>query len=95
MVRIALEFLKNKMTKQKNIRSKGKIQLSQYFKKMTKGEKVAVVKEQSIPSSYPERIVGLTGVITGERGTYKIVQIKDGNLSKEYIIHPIHLKKLK
>jgi len=83
------------MTKRKNVRMKGKIQLSQYFKKIKKGEKVAVVEEQSIPSSYPKRIIGMTGVVIGERGTCKVININDGNLPKTYIIHPIHLKKLK
>lgn len=83
------------MTKRKNVRTKGKIQLSQYFKKIENGSTVAVVGEQSIPSSYPQRIVGMCGTVTGSRGESKIIQINDGNMSKTYIIHPIHLKKLK
>jgi large subunit ribosomal protein L21e len=83
------------MTNKKSIRTKGKIQLSQYFKKINKGEKVAVIEEKSIPSSYPKRIIGMSGIVAGDRGACKIVQINDGNLAKSYIIHPIHLKKLK
>jgi ribosomal protein L21E len=37
----------------------------------------------------------MTGNVVGSKGKFKIVKIMDGNLSKEYIIHPIHLKRLK
>jgi ribosomal protein L21E len=83
------------MTKKKNIRTKGKISFSSYFKNLKENDNVAVVQEKSIPSAYPKRIIGRTGRIIGTRGTYKVVKINDGNLPKDYIIHPIHLKKIK
>jgi large subunit ribosomal protein L21e len=83
------------MTKRKNIRARGKTQLSQYFKQIKEGETVAVIDEQSIPSSYPKRIIGMAGTVVGNRGTYKVIKINDGNLEKTFVIHPIHLKKLK
>lgn len=83
------------MTKKKNIRQKGKISFSDYFKTLKDNDKVAVIKEKSIPSYYPKRIVGNTGKVVGSRGTNKIVELNDGNMPKRYIIHPIHLKKLK
>jgi len=79
----------------KSIRQRGKIQLSEYFKEMKVGDTVAVLNEASIPSSFPQRIIGRTGKIIDTRGRSKVVSMLDGNLSKQFIIHPIHLKKLK
>lgn len=78
----------------KNVRQRGKIQLSEYFKDLKIGDTIAVVNESSVPSSFPQRIIGRTGKVIGTRGRSKITQIMDGNLSKQFIIHPIHLKKL-
>ena len=36
-----------------------------------------------------------TGVVEGMRGKNYIVKIKDITMDKRYIIHPVHLKKLK
>jgi ribosomal protein L21E len=83
------------VSKKMNVRARGKLPLSQYFKKLKNGDKVAVIVQQSTPSAYPKRIVGKSGVIIGSRGTSMIVKISDGNLPKQYIIKPIHLKKLK
>jgi len=79
----------------KQIRQRGKIQLSEYFKDLKNGDNVALVAEASIPSSYPKRIMGKTGKIIGERGMSKIVSLLDGGKRKTFIIHPIHLKLLK
>jgi len=79
----------------KNVRQRGKIQLSEYFKELKIGDNVAIINEASIPSSFPQRVVGRTAKIVGTRGNSKIVEIMDGNLRKQFIIHPIHLKKLK
>jgi len=83
------------VSKKMNVRARGKLPLSQYFKKLQIGDKVAVIVQQSTPSAYPKRIIGKSGVITGSRGTSMIVRLSDGNLSKQFIIKPIHLKKLK
>lgn len=79
----------------KNVRQRGKIQLSEYFKELKIGDNVAVINEASIPSSFPQRIIGRTCKIVANRGSSKVVEMLDGNLSKQFIIHPIHLKKLK
>ena len=62
---------------------------------MEKGESVAVVKERAISRNFPDRIQGRTGEIIGKRGSFLIVKINDQSKSKEYLIHPIHLKKIK
>ena len=78
----------------KKTRRTGKIRLSEYFKEYKVGDTVAIVKEQSIASSYPERIVGKTGKVIASRGTFKMVELNDGNKVKQFLVHPIHLKKL-
>ena len=82
-------------SKKRNIRTRGKISLSGYFKKLKIGDKVAVVKQQNIPSYYPQRIIGMSGKVVGVRGSSAIVNIIDGNLPKQYIIKPCHLRTLK
>ncbi len=81
--------------KSKNIRARGKIKFSEYFKEIADGQKVALVKEKSVPSSFPERMVGCSGQVVGSQGKSKIVEIMDGNKMKSFIIRPIHLKVLK
>lgn len=82
------------MGKEKTIRQKGKLSLSRYFKKIDVGNSVAVTIEPSVNYGFPERIQGLSGQVVGERGACKIVEIKCGNKKKNYIIHPVHLRKL-
>lgn len=83
------------MTRGKRIRQRGKIKFNEYFKKIEDGERVAVVKEASFPAAFPKRILGRSGKVLGNRGNFKLVEISDGQLLKTFIIHPIHLKKLK
>ncbi|HKL23795.1 MAG TPA: 50S ribosomal protein L21e [Candidatus Nanoarchaeia archaeon] len=78
----------------KNIRYRGKIQFSRFFKKFEKGDHVAVVREKAISSSFPERLQGRTGKVYAKRGRAYEVLIKDQNKEKKYLINPIHLKKI-
>ena len=79
----------------KNIRTRGKLQLSKYFQELKKGDFVAVVREQSVSFNFPERLQGRTGIIKGRIGKSYVVKIKDQKKEKEFIIKPIHLKKIK
>ena len=81
--------------KAKKVRKKGKISLSKYFKKFKENERVAVVSETGIPSGFPDRIIGKCGEVIGARGTHMLIKLNDGNKTKTFIIHPIHLRKLK
>lgn len=83
------------MKHQKRIRTRGKIQFSKYFQEFKSGDKVAVVKELSIPSNFPSRLQGRTGNVEGKRGKAYIVKIMEQNKEKKLIIEPIHLKKIK
>lgn len=81
--------------KKKNIRTKGKLSFSEYFKELKEGDIVSVKKELSVTSSFPERLQGRTGTVESKRGKAYIIRLNDLNKEKRYLIEPIHLKKLK
>ncbi len=83
------------MLKRKKQREHGKIKLSKYFQKFEKGSRVAVVRELAVQPKFPKKLQGRSGVVQGKRGNSYIVKIKDLNKEKIYIIHPVHLRKLK
>ncbi len=83
------------MLKRKPVREKGKLRLSQYFQKFEKGDRVAVKRELSVQPKFPKQIQGRSGVVEDTRGSSYVVKINDLNKEKTYIIHPVHLKKLK
>jgi len=83
------------MADKKPIRTRGKLQLSRYFQVLKEGDYVAISREKSIPSSFPHRIQGSTGVVEGKRGKAYIIKVKEGNRYKSRLIAPIHLKKIK
>ena len=82
------------MVKGKRIREKGKLSFSRYFKRIEDGKSVAIVKDRAVRAAFPDRIQGKSGKVAGSRGRFKLVEIKEGNKKKTYIIHPIHLKTL-
>ncbi len=83
------------MVKRKPIRTRGKLQLSRWFQKLKKGDFVSVIKERSVESNFPKRLQGRTGIVEGKRGKVYIVKVKDQDKEKEFLIEPIHLKKIK
>jgi ribosomal protein L21E len=83
------------MLKRKSHTERGKIKLSQYFQSFSEGERVAVVRELALRPKFPKQIQGRSGVVKGKRGSAYIVSIHDSNKEKAYIIHPVHLKKLR
>lgn len=83
------------MVNRKNIRERGKLQLSKYFQNLKEGDKVSVIRERSLVSKFPERLQGRTGIIEGRRGKAYLVKIKDQKKEKVFLIEPIHLKKIK
>jgi len=78
----------------KKVRTKGKLQLSQYFQELKSGDAVAVKKEPAVASSFPERLQGKTGKVEDKRGKSYVVVIKDQNKEKRFLIAPIHLRKV-
>ena len=83
------------MAKRKTIRERSKVKFSEYFKKLEKGDIVAVSREQSEVASFPKRIQGRTGVVEGKRGASYLVRLKEFSKEKVFIIAPIHLKRIK
>jgi len=82
------------MANKKPVRAKGKLSLSRYFQNLKPGDRVSLVKEKSLPSIFPKRLQGRTGVVDGVRGTSYMVRVKDLNKEKRFLIAPIHLKRI-
>lgn len=82
------------MVQRKNIRTRGKLQLSRFFQKLEKGDAVSVIRNVSVKSNFPVRLQGRTGIIENSRGKVYLVRIKEGGKEKKFLIEPIHLKKL-
>jgi large subunit ribosomal protein L21e len=78
----------------KKVREKGKLNLSKYFKKFVDGDNIAIVTDVGVRASFPKRLKGMSGKVAGSRGKFKLVEIKDGNKLKTFIIHPVHLRAL-
>jgi len=83
------------MIKRKDIKTKGKIKLSEYFQEFKDGDRVAVKRELAVQPKFPSKLQGRSGVVDGKRGQSYIVKINDLKMEKNYIIHPVHLRKLK
>jgi len=48
-----------------------------------------------VQSSFPKRIQGRTGTIFSKRGRSYVIKMNDGKKEKQYIIEPVHLKRIK
>ena len=83
------------MVRRKEIRTRGKISLSKYFQKFKEGDSVAVKRDISLKVNFPKRIQGKTGIVEEKRGKAYLVKIKDISKEKQFLIDPIHLKKIK
>jgi len=83
------------MVRNKSVRTRGKLQLSKYFQDLKKGDRVSVVREWAMSSSFPGRLQGRTGEVEEKRGKSYIIKIKDVEKEKKFIIDAIHLKKIK
>lgn len=81
--------------KGRRVREKGKARLSQYFKKLEEGDKVSLKVDSGFRVAFPKRLKGSSGKVLGMRGTHAVVEIKDRAKAKTYIIHPIHLRRIK
>ncbi len=78
----------------KNVRIKGKISLTSYFREFKEGDKVTLKAEPSVQKGmYFPRYHGKYGVVKKKQGSCYYIQIKDGRKSKDVLVHPVHLKK--
>ena len=83
------------MRKRKQLRTRGKLKLSNYFQEFKEGDRVAVIRELSVNPKFPMQIQGRSGEIKSKRGNSYMVKLNDLNKEKHYLIHPVHLRKLK
>ena len=83
------------MLARKQLRQHGKIKLSHYFQNFKEGDKVTVIRELAVQPKFPKQIQGRSGNIIGKRGTSYVIKMNDLNKEKTYIIHPVHLRKIK
>ncbi len=79
----------------KRVRERGKIKLSRYFQELKPGDKIAIVRELALQPAFPRRLQGRTAIVEKKQGSAYVVKLKDGSKEKRFIIHPVHLKKLK
>jgi ribosomal protein L21E len=80
------------MPKEKN-KQKG-IRVSAYFENLKEGDRVAIIRNLSLPAYFPKRLTGITGVIIGKQGESYIVKTKHGSKVKKIIVPSLHLKKI-
>ena len=79
----------------KNIKDRGKISIRKYFQEFKNGDKVILKAEPAVQRGiYFRRFHGKVGEIIGKKGECYIINIKDFNMKKELIVHPVHLKRL-
>jgi large subunit ribosomal protein L21e len=82
------------MLKRKRLREKGKVKFSRYFQDLKEGERDGVVRDLSFKIGFPRQLQGRTGTVEGKRGNCYIINMTDG-CEKRFIIHPVHLKKIR
>ncbi|MBS3078664.1 50S ribosomal protein L21e [Candidatus Pacearchaeota archaeon] len=82
------------MRKRKQLRTRGKLKLSHYFQEFKTGDRVAVIMELGVNPKFPKQIQGRSGVIKNKRGSSYVITMNDLNKEKQYIIHPVHLRRL-
>jgi large subunit ribosomal protein L21e len=78
-----------------DFREKGKVSLSKYFQEFKEGDKVCLKIQSNVTKGmFFPRFHGLSGVVTGKRGSCYEVLIRDGGKHKTIVTHPIHLNRL-
>ncbi|MEK6899695.1 MAG: 50S ribosomal protein L21e [Nanoarchaeota archaeon] len=79
---------------QRHYRERGKTPLSKYFQELNTGDKVNLKINSSVQKGmFYSKFHGLTGVVTGKKGSCYEVKVYDRNKEKTLFVHPIHLKK--
>ena len=83
------------MLKRKRIREKGKFSFSRFFQKFNSGDSVAIVRDLSHQSpGFPKRMQGRTGKVINKRGSAYLVEVGDFKMKKQFVIKPVHLKRI-
>lgn len=82
------------MLKRKKLHERGKIAFSRYFQPLKAGDSVALIRDLSFKASFPKRMQGRTGKVIAKRGSAYVVSVKDYDATKQFMVKPIHLKKI-
>ena len=79
---------------QKRARDRGLSPITKEFQTFEVGEKASVTLDPSIHKGQPHvRFQGKTGTVKGMQGKAYLLDIKDGDMMKEIIVRPEHLRK--
>ncbi len=77
----------------KSVRAKGVSPVSRAIQDFDEGQMVHIIIDPSIQKGMPNpRFQGRTGKVIGQRGRAYLLQIRDGNATKEVIALPQHLR---
>ncbi|MGD9963328.1 MAG: 50S ribosomal protein L21e [Thermoplasmata archaeon] len=78
---------------QKRARDRGLSPITKEFQTFEVGEKASVTVDPSIHKGQPHiRFQGKTGTVKGMQGKAYLLDIRDGNMMKEIIVRPEHLR---
>ena len=79
----------------KKVRAKGKFSLIRFFQTFKEGDRVYLKAEPAVQKGmYHPRFHNAAGTIMKKQGSNYYVQIKDGNKTKNILVHPIHMKRI-
>ncbi len=91
--RIGSLIRKTRHKSKKNIREKGKISLSSFFRVFNIGQKVCLNPNSAIQKgSFHPRFHGKIGTVQNKTGKCYLIAIKDKGKEKLLQVHPVHLK---
>jgi len=77
----------------KNVRARGKLNITKYLKQFDIGQRVFLVLDSAVHKGMPmPRFMGRSGTVKEKQGECYKVEVKDGKLKKSLLVHPIHLK---
>lgn len=80
----------------KSPRERGKTKIRKLLQNYQSGDKVVVKIDSSVHRGMPHRrFQGKVGVITGKRGRAYMINVTQGNATKEVIVRPEHLEPYK
>jgi large subunit ribosomal protein L21e len=76
----------------KKVRAKKRFTVADLVRKFEVGQKVSLAPSARREGMPNPRYANRTGTIVAKRGNSYVVRFRDGNMMKEIIAHPIHLK---
>ena len=75
---------------------KRKISIRSILQRFKAGDKVQLLADASMQGGmFPLRFYGKMGVVKSKQGRAYLVDMNDRTKKKTFIVHPIHLKKIK